>query len=87
MRLPDYRSTGDSVRLDSNMRSRPLTIQESTGTINETSRTPGTKPMYPPETYLNKQGRDLQRNHFDAKVEKEISITQDHSLHAVRDAS
>ena len=30
--------------------------------------------MYPPETYLNKQGRDLQRNDFDAKVEKEIKL-------------
>jgi len=45
------------------------------------------KLIYHPETYLIKQWRDLQENDSDAKVEKEISIAQDHSLHAVRDSS
>ena len=45
------------------------------------------KSIYHPETYLLKQWRDLQENDSDAKVEKDISIAQDHSLHAVRDSS
>ena len=60
------------------MRSKSITIQEPQGTINETSGTHGTKPIYYPETWMIKQCHDLQGKDFEAKVEKEINIASDH---------
>ena len=60
---------------------------ETYGNYKENKQDTWNKSIYHPETYLIKQWRDLQENDSDAKVEKEISIAQDHSLHAVRDAS
>ena len=60
---------------------------ETYGNYKENKQDTWNKSIYHPETYLIKQWRDLQENDSDAKVEKEISIAQDHSLHAVRDSS
>ena len=77
-KLSDKRSTCHLVRLDSNMRSSPITIQMPEESRDETSRTHIRKQRYHPQIWLIKQWYDSQGNDSDAKVEKEISIALAH---------
>ena len=77
-KLSDKRSTCHLVRLDSNMRSSPITIQMPEESRDETSMTHIRKQRYHPQIWLIKQWYDSQGNDSDAKVEKEISIALAH---------